>query len=62
MILKGNIPKSEAKEELPRIESLTSRFPHSYLDLNFFAQKFQIKVHKHCKTVHSLLHTIISLL
>jgi hypothetical protein len=31
---------------------LTSRFPHSYLDLDILRRKFQIKVHKHCKTVH----------
>jgi hypothetical protein len=43
--------KNGAKEELPRIEPLTSRFPHSDLDLDFLARKFQIKVHKHCKTV-----------
>jgi hypothetical protein len=35
MMLKGNILKNEAKEELPRIEPLTSRFPHSDLDLDF---------------------------
>jgi hypothetical protein len=52
MNLKGNIPKNGKKEELPRIEPPTSRFPHSYFDLDFFARKFQIKVHKHCKTVH----------
>jgi hypothetical protein len=51
MILKkGNIPKNEAKEELPRIEPLTSRFPHSDLDLDFFTRKSQIKIYKHCKT------------
>jgi hypothetical protein len=52
MMLKRNIPKNGAKEELPRIGPLTSRFPHSDLDLNFFARKFQIEVHKHCKTVY----------
>jgi hypothetical protein len=46
-----NIPKNGAKEVLPRIEPLTSRFPHSDLDLDFFARKFQIKVHKHCETL-----------
>jgi hypothetical protein len=43
MMLKSNIPKNEAKENFPRIEALTSRFPHSDLDLDFFARKFQIK-------------------
>jgi hypothetical protein len=52
MLKKGNIPKNGAKEDLSRIKPLTSRFPHSNLDLDFFARKFQIKVHKHCKTVH----------
>jgi hypothetical protein len=52
MMLKGNIPKNGAKEEVPRIEPLTSRFPHSNLDLDFFARKFQIKVHIHCKMVY----------
>jgi hypothetical protein len=52
MFKKVNIPKNEGKEDLPRIEPLTSRFPHSDLDLDFFARKFQIKVYKHCKTVH----------
>jgi hypothetical protein len=52
MMLKGNIPKNEAKENFPRIEPLISRFPYSNLDLDFFAPKFQIKVHKHCETVH----------
>jgi hypothetical protein len=52
MMLKGNIPKNGAKEELPRIEPLTSRFPHSDLDLDFLAQKFQIKEYKHCKTAY----------
>jgi hypothetical protein len=51
MILKSNIPKNGAKEEFPRIEPLTSRFPLNVLDLDFYAQKFQIKVYKHCKTV-----------
>jgi hypothetical protein len=52
MMLKVNIPKNGAKEELPRIEPLTSRFPHSDLDLDFFARKLQIKVYKYCKTVY----------
>jgi hypothetical protein len=34
------------------MEPLTSRFPHSDLDLDFFARKFQIKVHKHCKAIY----------
>jgi hypothetical protein len=46
--------KNETKEELQRIEPLTSHFPHSDLDLDldFFVQKFKIKVHTHCKTVY----------
>jgi hypothetical protein len=32
IMLKGNNPKNGAKEEIPRIEPLTSRFPHSDLD------------------------------
>jgi hypothetical protein len=52
MMLKGNIPKNEAKENYLRIKPLISRFPHSNLDLDFFGPKFQIKVHKHCETVH----------
>jgi hypothetical protein len=48
MMLKGNIPKNGAKEKLTRIDPLTSHFPHSDLDLDFFAREFQIKVHKHC--------------
>jgi hypothetical protein len=52
MMLKGNIPKSEVKEVLPRIDPLISRFPHSDLDPDFIAPKFQIKVHKHCKAVY----------
>jgi hypothetical protein len=48
-----NIPQNEAKEEIPKIETLSSRFPHSDLDLDFFARKFQIKIHKHCKPVPS---------
>jgi hypothetical protein len=28
-------------------------FPLSDLDLDFFARKFPIKLHKHCKMVHS---------
>jgi hypothetical protein len=51
MMLKVTISKNVAKEELSRIESLTSRFPHSDLDLDFYARKFQIKVIKQCKTV-----------
>jgi hypothetical protein len=31
---------------------LTSRFPHSDLDLDFLARKYEFKVYKHCKTVH----------
>jgi hypothetical protein len=52
MMLKRNNPKNAAKEELRRIESLTSRFILSDLDLHFLSQKFQSKLHKHCKTVH----------
>jgi hypothetical protein len=52
MMLKSNIPKNGAKEQLPRIEPLTSRFPLSDLDLHIFAPKFPIKVHKNCITVH----------
>jgi hypothetical protein len=51
MMIKYNTPKNGAKEDLPRIEPLTSRFPHSDLDLDFFARNFQIEVHKHCKPV-----------
>jgi hypothetical protein len=39
MMLK-NITKNIAKEELRRIEPLTSRFRNSDLDLDFFARKF----------------------
>jgi hypothetical protein len=49
---KAIIPKNEVDEELPRIEPLTSRFPNSDLELDYFARKFQNKVHKHFKTVH----------
>jgi hypothetical protein len=41
MVLKGNIPKNGAKEYLPRIELLTSRFPHSNLDLDFLCAKIE---------------------
>jgi hypothetical protein len=51
MMLKSNIPKNGAKEDLSRIEPLPSRFPHSDLDLDFFARKFKIKVYNHCKMV-----------
>jgi hypothetical protein len=37
---------------MPENLSSKSRFPHSDLDLDFFARKFEIKVHKHCKTVY----------
>jgi hypothetical protein len=47
MMLKSNIPKNGAKEEFPRIGPLTSRFPPSDLDLDFFARKFQIKIHNY---------------
>jgi hypothetical protein len=50
-MLKNNIPKNGAKEDHPRIEPLTSRFPHSDLDLDFLNRKFQIRVQKHCKTI-----------
>jgi hypothetical protein len=46
------MPKNGSKEDLPRIEPLTSRFPHSDLDLHVFAGKFQITVNKHCETVY----------
>jgi hypothetical protein len=65
MMLKNNIPKNVAKEELSRIEPLTSRFPHSDFDLDFFARKFQIKVYEHCKTVYCTYayhHIILSVL
>jgi hypothetical protein len=52
IILKGNTPKIRAKEYLPRIKPLTSCFPHSNLELDFFTRKFQIKVYNHYKTVH----------
>jgi hypothetical protein len=52
MMLKSNIPKNEAKEELRRIEPLTLRFTLSNLDLDYFTRGFQIKQHKNCKTVH----------
>jgi hypothetical protein len=52
MMLKGNLPEIRAKEELPRIEPLMSRFPHSNLDLDFYARKLQIRVYKHCTTVY----------
>jgi hypothetical protein len=38
MMSKINIPKNEAREELLRIEPLTSRFSLSDLDLRFFAR------------------------
>jgi hypothetical protein len=52
MMLKSLYLKIEAKEELSRIEPLTSRFLLSDLDLDFFARKFQITVHKHRKMVY----------
>jgi hypothetical protein len=40
MMLKSNLPENRAKEKvLPRIEPLTSRFPHSDLDLYFLRPK-----------------------
>jgi hypothetical protein len=39
MMLKGNLPKNGAKEEVPRNEPLTSRFPQSDLDLDFLRPK-----------------------
>jgi hypothetical protein len=42
MMLKGNIPKNGAKKELPRIEPLTSRFPHSDLDFDFFDRNLKL--------------------
>jgi hypothetical protein len=61
MILKSNIPKNEAKGDLPRIEPLASRFLLSDLDFDVLARKFQIKVHKHCTTVYSayVYHSIL---
>jgi hypothetical protein len=44
MMLEVSHQKNGAKEELPRIETLTSRFPHSDLDSDFLRPKFQIKV------------------
>jgi hypothetical protein len=38
-MLKGNIPENRAKEELPKIEPLTSRFTHIDLDLDFLRPK-----------------------
>jgi hypothetical protein len=38
MMFKGYLPENRAKEELQRIEPLTSRFPHSNLDLIFYAR------------------------
>jgi hypothetical protein len=52
MMLKGNIPKNGAREELPRIEILTSRFPHSDLDLAFLRPKIPNKMYKPCRPVH----------
>jgi hypothetical protein len=52
MMLKRFYPENGAREELPTIKPLTSRFPLSDLDLDFLAQKFQIKLHKQCKMVH----------
>jgi hypothetical protein len=57
MMLKGNILKNGAKEELPRIEPLTSRFPHSDLDLDFYARK--LKYINIVKRFTVLMHTII---
>jgi hypothetical protein len=37
MMFINNIPRNEAKEQLPIIEPLTSRFIHSELDLHNFA-------------------------
>jgi hypothetical protein len=39
MMLKGNTPKNEAKEEPPRIELLTSHFLIATLTLIFFDRK-----------------------
>jgi hypothetical protein len=38
--------------KLPKVEPLTSHFPLSEIELYFFDRKFQIKLHKQCKTVH----------
>jgi hypothetical protein len=64
MMFKGNILKNGANEELLRIEPLTSRFHQSDLDLKFYVREIQIKVHQHCKTVHSAYpnHQILLLL
>jgi hypothetical protein len=56
----GNIPKNGAKEDPPRIEPLTSRFPLNDLELYFFALKFQIKLNKQFKRYIMLMHTIVS--
>jgi hypothetical protein len=40
MMSKINIPENGVKEELPRIEPLASRFPHSDLDRDFLAQAY----------------------
>jgi hypothetical protein len=48
-----NILKNEAVQRFPRIKPQISRFILSELDLHIFAPKFQIKIHKDCKTVHS---------
>jgi hypothetical protein len=37
--IEGILMKNEVKEELPRIEPMTSRFPHSDLDLDFLRPK-----------------------
>jgi hypothetical protein len=39
MMLKRYYLENGEKEELPRIDSLTSRLPHSNLELEFFTRK-----------------------
>jgi hypothetical protein len=48
------------KKKNSKVDTLTSRFPLSELDLDFFYRKLQIKVHKQYETYTMLMQTIIS--
>jgi hypothetical protein len=63
-ILKGNIPKNEAKEKLSRIEPLTSCFPLSDLDATLTLisspKNSKLKFINIVKRYTVLMHAIIS--
>jgi hypothetical protein len=53
-------PENGVKEELPRIDPLTSRFPHINLDLAILRENSKLKYINILKWYTVLMHTIIS--